>query len=265
VESNLECLEKILEYNVEHELLFFRISSDLIPFASHPICTIKWQEIFASKLKELGTYVKNRDIRISMHPDQFVLINSPSEDLFKRSVAELQYHADVLDSMQLDQSAKIQIHVGGVYGDKKVSTQRFIERYHLLPDAIKQRLVIENDDRLFSVLDCSQIHQATGIPILFDNFHHALLNNGESLQEAMDTCFKTWRDKDGLPMIDYSSQAPDERVGKHTFSIDEGDFVAFLKESKNYDFDLMLEIKDKENSALKALKVADSRIVKSSL
>lgn len=76
-------------------------------------------------------------MRISMHPDHFVLINSPNEDIQEKSVAELKYHCDFLDALGLDSSHKIQIHVGGVYGDKPTATQRFIDRYKQLSAQVK--------------------------------------------------------------------------------------------------------------------------------
>ena len=174
VGNNLDCLFAILQYNLRHAILFFRVTSDLVPFASHPVCTFRWQEHFASRLEEIGNYIKRYDMRVSMHPDQFTLINSPDERIFRRSEKELIYHAQVLDLMGLDASAKVQIHVGGMYGEKVKSMERFIERFETLAPAIRRRLVIENDDRCYTVDDCLLIHEKTGAPILLDVFHHSI-------------------------------------------------------------------------------------------
>lgn len=252
VRANLENLQKVLDWNLENNILFFRISSGIIPFASHPVCTSPWQTHFFKELASIGNFIKKHKMRVSMHPDQFVLINSLSEDIFQRSVSELEYHAKLLDLMGIDKTHKLQIHVGGAYGEKPKSMDRFVERYALLSPQITDRLVIENDDRLFSLKDCLYISQKTSIPILFDTFHHSIFNNGESLSEALALAFPTWQKQDGSPIIDYSSQEKNARVGNHAKTIDVSNFTQELKNFATQDVNIMLEIKDKEASALKA-------------
>ena len=255
VENNLDCLFKILQYNVQNGFYFFRISSDLIPFASHPVCTFDWAGHFRGRLRKVGEFIKEHDIRISMHPDQFVVINSLKDDVVERSVWELEYHCTVLDKMALDSTAKIQIHLGGVYGDKRSAMDRFIERYSSLSKSLKSRLVIENDDRSYSLEDCLSVHEKISIPIIFDAFHHQCLNNGETLRQGLQLSASTWQESDGIPMVDYSSQQRGQRPGSHAKTLNMANFKKFLHETKGLDFDLMLEIKDKETSAFKALKI----------
>ncbi len=264
VDNNLECLQKMLKYNIEKNLLFFRITSDLVPFASHPICTYNWQKHFKEKFKQLGETINKNFIRISMHPDQFIVLNSKNSDVVKRSVSELVYHAEILNLMQLDNTAKIQLHIGGAYGDKKESLNRFAKIYQKLDNKIKQRLVIENDDRIYNFENCLTLFEKIKIPILFDFFHHSILNNKESLSYILKKQQETWGEYDGLPMVDYSSQKPNSRLGTHAEKINIIDFKNFLEKSKNYNFDIMLEIKDKEKSAIKAYKLVkkDERIFK---
>jgi UV DNA damage endonuclease len=258
VRHNLECLEEILAYNAANGIFFFRITSDLIPFASHPVCTFPWQERFADSFTRLGEYIRRNDMRISLHPDQFTLINSPGESVFTRSVKELTYHCTILDLLELDTTAKIQLHIGGLYNDQERSLERFIRRYDSLDENIRSHLVIENDDRLFSVSDCLRIHERTGIPVLLDIFHHSVLNCGEEMESLLRAVQKTWLGSDGTPMVDYSSQQPGRRRGVHAETIDRDHFIRFLTSSRPYDIDIMLEIKDKEKSALQAVAWAHS-------
>lgn len=255
VEKNIDCLWKMLKFNIKHKLFIFRIGSQLVPFASHPIsipARKKWQKL--SDFKKLGTFIKENDIRICMHPDQFVILNSKDTALVKKSIDEIEYHCTVLDLMELDQTAKVQIHVGGVYGEKEKSIERFIKTYNKLHKSITKRLVIENDDYRFDISDCLKISNKTGIPVVFDVFHHECNNQGEEIRDALSLASKTWKKSDGVPIVDYSSQDPTKRLGAHTKTIDIENFKGFLKKVSGLEFDLMLEIKDKEKSALKAIK-----------
>lgn len=263
VSANLACLAKILEYNKNSHLLFFRITSDLVPFASHPVCTFPWQGYFSGEFEEIGEYIRKHGFRISMHPDQFVLLNTPDEGVLRRSIADLVYQVQVLDLMGLDSAAKVQIHVGGVYGDKTAGIDRFVRRYDLLDPSIRSRLVIENDERLYTISDCLAIHERTGIPVIMDSFHHSLLNNGEVFADLLGPVRQTWKMADGIPMVDYSSQEPEKRAGAHAEHIVADNFREFLTITRPADFDIMLEIKDKETSALEALGIAkgDPRLV----
>lgn len=255
VKNNLKCLRKILQFNLAHKLYFFRISSDLVPFASHPISRFNWQKYFQGDFEEIGEFIIKNRIRISMHPDQFTLINSIRCETFERSKKELEYHTEVLDLMKLDTSAKIQIHVGGVYGNKNKSIERFITRFDELPDSIARRLVIENDDRLYDLNDCFKINSQIRIPILLDVFHHKINNSAiQTVKESLNLVTKSWnKRRDGIPMVDYSSQEPSGLPQQHSETIDLGDFGVFLKQTEPFDFDVMLEIKDKERSAIKAI------------
>ncbi len=266
VKNNLNHLLSILNFNRINKIYFFRIRSDLVPFASHPICDIEWNETFKVELKEIGDFISKNNIRVSMHPDQFVILNSKSDGVVKNSIRELQYHCTLLDSMKLPSSAKIQIHGGGVYGDKKKAKKDFSNNFNkLLEENLKRRLVIENDNRSYNLQDCLDINLETDIPIVFDTFHHECLNNGETFQQAISSFEKSWFFPiDGNPVVDYSSQSIGERKGKHAKTLDKNHFMRIYNEFENairenpVELDIMLEIKDKEKSALMALKLIKS-------
>jgi len=252
---NLVCLKKTLQYNLDKGFLFFRIGSGLVPFASHSVCQFNWQKYFKKDFLEMGEFIKKNQIRISMHPSQFVVINSSNKEIVKRSVQELKYHCEVLDLMELDLTAKVQIHIGGVYGEKEKSIDRFIENYQSLSSEIKKRLAIENDDKSYTANDCLKISDQTKIPIIFDTLHHECLSNGEDLKEIFFKITKTWKKKDGLPMVDYSNRASEDKKCRHVQTLNPKLFEEFIEKTFGLDFDIMLEIKDKEISAEKALNV----------
>ena len=255
VAGNLSCLREQLDFNLEHCILYFRISSDLVPFASHPVCAYPWQREFRKEFKALGDFVKQHGMRVTMHPDQFILINPVDEGIYERSAAELLYHAQVLDLMCLDSTNKIQIHVGGVYGDKAASMDRFVRRFRKLPPVVRRRLVVENDERSYGIADCLEVSARAGVPVVFDTLHHTANNRGEGLRRALVAAGSTWAEKDGLPMVDYSSQKKGGRPGAHAYSLDADDFRLFLRAARGLDRDVMLEVKNKERSALEALSI----------
>lgn len=254
VAANLACLRQILEWNVAHGLLFFRMGSGIVPFGSHEINTFPWQTHFKNEFRAIGDFIKQHGMRISFHPDQFVVLNSPDPAIVRRSIDELIYQGSMLDLMELDSTAKLQIHAGGAYGDKGAALARWVETFHtMLPEAVKVRLVVENDDRLYSLRECLSLYDETGVPILFDNFHHECLNYGEPMHEALRLAAATWHPtRDGVLMMDYSSQAPGERKGKHTDTLVPELLQDFLLDLGGLDVDMMLEIKDKEASAVRA-------------
>jgi UV DNA damage endonuclease len=258
VSANLQCLSETLAWNSASGVLFFRITSGLIPFASHPVNSLGWQDEFRKEFRHIGSFIRENRMRVSMHPDQFVVLNAKNEGIVERSTAELLYHSDVLDLLGTGSEAKVQIHLGGVYGDKAASIGRFTERAEALPRRVLKRLVIENDERLYSLMDCLAVHEKTGLPVVLDTLHHACNNNRESMREAILLAGKTWRRQDGPPIIDFSTQEKGRRLGTHAQTIDLRHFRTFLSQVPDPGDrgpDIMLEIKDKDRSALKALRL----------
>ncbi|MFB5639800.1 MAG: UV DNA damage repair endonuclease UvsE [Nitrosopumilus sp.] len=253
VERNFKELFEILEYNIQNKILFFRIGSSFIPFASHPICKFNWEKHFEEEFLKAGEIIKENKFRVSMHPGQFVVLNSKRRDVVESSIRELEYHSRLLDLMKLDSTAKIQIHMGFPQGDKEKAKKDFVKNFEKLSDSVKKRLVIENDEHYFSADDCIEISKKLKIPIVFDTFHYSILNDGRPLSEIFDDISKTWKSKDGLPMLDYSSQDPKGREGKHCSEIDIVDFQKTMLNLSGKEFDLMLEIKNKEKSVIKVL------------
>ncbi len=258
VANNLRCLRQILEFNAGNNILFFRITSDLIPFASHPVCDVAWQHEYADEFSKIGEFICDHSMRISMHPDQFIVLNTQRDDVLERSVRELEYHADVLDLLGLDTTAKIQLHIGGAYGDKESAINRFIERYEMLEKRIRQRLVIENDDTIYTLEDCLRVNRETGVPVLFDTLHHSLNPSKWEVHDAVRLAGETWDPKDGILMVDYSTHLPGGSRRRHADTIEITHFLSFLEVTRPYDFDIMLEIKDKEASAISAVAEAGS-------
>ena len=258
ISHNLASLDRMLDYNRDSGIHMLRISSDIIPFGSSPVNTLQWEEEFEEKLAALGRKLKAYDIRVSMHPGQYTVLNSPRIEVVDRAILDLEYHVRFLGALGTDATNKIILHVGGVYGDKQSAMDVFSENWKKLQDSIKSRLVIENDDRSYTIEDVLELGTKNGIPVVFDNLHHQVNGNGESDLSWIEEASKTWKQKDGVQKIHYSQQDGNKNPGAHSGTIDVAEFLKYIEENSGIDFDIMLEVKDKNLSAAKAINAIDT-------
>lgn len=259
--SNLAGMKTIVEWNIKKGISLYRISSVLIPFASHDINRLEWWDEYRDKIAIIGEIIRNGGIRVSMHPGQYVNINSPNMEVVNFSIKELDYHAKFMDLLGLDNTHRIILHIGGAYGDKDASMKRFIDVYDKLSENIKSRLTIENDDKTYNVWDLLSVSSRTGIPVVFDVLHHQVNNSGQEkdkdIKSIFEKCFATWNVDTGIPKIHFSTQKIGVRYGVHADAVDINLLMEIYCEFINQDFDIMLETKNKEISVLKAMKVLE--------
>lgn len=253
---NLNGLEKILLHNLKNNIKFFRISSDIIPMASHDINEIPWWDIFKDKLEEIGNIIKANNMRVSMHATQFTVLNSPNKSVVESSMKDLEYHCKFLDSLGLDEKAKIIIHVGGIYSNKDLSIENFKNNFFNLSQHIKNRLIIENDEKNFSLDNVLAIATYLDCPVVFDNLHNKCYgDNNYDLNYILDTVSRTWSLKDGNPKVHYSQQDKNKKKGSHSSTINTIEFLEYYNVAKNFNIDIMLEVKDKDISAIKCTNI----------
>ena len=254
IKHNLDVLDKIIDYNIDNNINLFRISSDIVPFGSSPANPLKWWNIFEKEFISIGAKINNAGMRVSMHPGQYTVLNSPNEDVVFRAIKDLEYHNRFLDSLNVNKEHKIILHIGGVYGDKKSAIHRFIENFKTLDSKIKERLVIENDDKSYNIEDVLGISKELNIPVIYDNLHNSVLpwDASKSDKYWIERVRETWTKGHGPQKIHYSQQDKNKRPGAHSFTINLEDFMSFLKDL-NKDLDIMLEVKDKNLSAVKCI------------
>ncbi len=249
---NLEALYEILQWNLDHGVQVFRISSETIPFGSHEINRVDWPEILGPRLDRIGAFIRENGMRVSMHPGQYTVLNSPKQRVADNAAAELVYHDRLLEGFGLDARHKIVLHVGGVYGDREAAARRFTDAHARLPEPVKRRLIIENDEKNFTAEAVLAIAGEVSIPMVFDAFHHACLPSfeGRSPRWIIERAAATWSAEDGRPKIHYSDQWVGKHAGAHSESIDLKAFRRFYETIRDMDLDVMLEVKDKERSVL---------------
>ena len=252
-EANLDALEAILRWNDEHGIQVFRVTSNLIPLASHPVNTVAWWDELDGRFAELAALVARAEARLSMHPGQYTVLSSPREPVVAASVAELDYHDRLLSALRLDRSHKIVLHVGSGAADPDAAAARFAAGFARLSPGAQSRLVLENDERwpLDRVLPLAA---QVGTPVVFDAFHHELAPTAAELgvRDAVLAAAATWRPQDGRQEVHFSTQEPGKRPGAHAESLDLDAFEAFAEAVGDLPLDCVLEVKDKEQSVLRA-------------
>ncbi|MDS0527773.1 UV DNA damage repair endonuclease UvsE [Clostridium sp. SHJSY1] len=255
ISYNLKSLENIIDYNIKNNIKLFRITSDIITFGSNSVNKLNWWDIFNNDFERIGKKIQSSKMRVSMHPGQYTVINSPKEDVVKRSIDDLNYHTKVLDCLGVGKENKMILHIGGVYDNKEEAINRFITNYEYLDKSVKDRLVIENDDKLYNILDVLDIGTKLNIPVVFDNLHNDINSSVEqrSTREWINECKKTWKKEDGKQKIHYSEQDPLKKIGSHSSTISIDNFMKFYEELNREDIDIMLEVKDKNLSAVKCI------------
>jgi len=255
--ANLDDLYKMLEWNEANGIRVFRLSSELFQHKTNPKVPDYTYDFALEHLKKIGNYAIEKGHRLTFHPGQFNVLASISEKAYLQTLKDLEYHADVLDLMGLPKDSVMVIHGGGVYGEKEKTMNRWIENYHKLPDKIKNRLVLENCEKSYSIEDCLRIHDATGIPIVFDTHHfdcYVLLHPEEEFlpaSEYIPQILDTWREKDIKPKFHVSEQGSG-KIGHHSDYIDViPQYLLDIPERYGIEIDIMIEAKMKELSIQK--------------
>ncbi|XJS11027.1 UV DNA damage repair endonuclease UvsE [Aerococcaceae bacterium WGS1372] len=266
IEWNLATLEEMITYTVDRGIGLLRLSSDLIPFATKfkEGVDLDWKKHFESTFNRLKEKVQSAQLRISMHPGQYTVLNSMNMTVVQRAIDDLEYHAELLELLGGNQTNKIIIHIGGIYGDKEAAMARFIQQANQLSERVRSHLVIENDERLYSIQDVLTMSEQTGLPVIFDNLHHEvrLPLDDTPLCDYIQASGRTWKPADGRQKIHYSQQAAGKKAGAHSETIAIRPFIGFLEQlPANQPIDIMLEVKDKNRSAEKIQIYLDQDIV----
>ena len=242
--QNVADLERIIDWNEENGIKFYRMSSDMFPWATeYEFSQLKdWKEI-STILQKCGDKANKYGQRLTFHPGPFNVLVSPKESVVLNTIKDLEVHGKIMDVMGLSKTPynKINIHCNGVYGDKITAMNRFITNFQRLSESVKNRLTIENDDKasMYSVKDLMYIHKKIGIPIVFD-YHHHTFNTGDlSEQQALELAISTWP-LDIKPIVHYSESATGKKPQAHS------DYIQMVPETYDNDVDIMVEAKQKD-------------------
>ncbi|KAA8896881.1 UV-endonuclease UvdE-domain-containing protein [Sphaerosporella brunnea] len=253
--QNARDLSKMIEWNEKYQIRFLRVSSEMFPFASH--AKYGYDLDFAYPvLQEAGKLAMKYGHRLTTHPGQFTQLGSPRPEVIKASVKDLEYHSQLLRGLglegQADRDAVMILHMGGMFGDKAATLDRFRKNYTtLLSEDVKQRLVLENDDVTWSVHDLLPICQELNIPLVLDYHHHNIIHD-PSMREGTEDIMSlfpdikaTWTCKGITQKQHYSEPCEGAFTGREMRK--HSPRVAALPPCDDT-MDLMIEAKDKEQA-----------------
>ncbi|HVF70809.1 MAG TPA: UV DNA damage repair endonuclease UvsE [Chthoniobacterales bacterium] len=272
--TSIEYLHAIFAYLAAEQIDMYRISSDIAPYLTHPEKPEFRNQIKEARkdLESLGKAARKQSLRLSFHPSQYIILNSPAEPLTSQSVQDIESQAEILDLMELGPEARIVIHVGGVYDDRTAARDRWMRTYETrLSSSARARLILENDDVSFSASDVLAIHRRVGVPLVFDHQHFWCLNpDGLELQSTVKKFLGTWP-RGVRPKIHFSSPRTEMRecierdrktkrrrrvlkapplVG-HADFVNPFEFATFMRDTGGLEFDVMLEAKMKDVALLR--------------
>lgn len=255
--QNLKDVIKMMEWNEENGIKVFRLSSDMFPHITNPNVPQYNIDFAKELLQRIGEMSKKYNQRITFHPGPYNVVGSPNKDAFKKTINDLTYHANVLDSMNLDQHSVMVVHGGGTYGDKNKTKDRWCENFRNLPENVKSRLVLENCEKNFNIEDCLEISEKVNIPVVFDSHHfecYKLLHPTEKFKEPgeyISSILDTWKKREIKPKFHVSEQGSG-KCGHHSDFIENiPDYMLEIPEKYDTSIDIMIEAKKKELAIFK--------------
>jgi len=252
--QNTRDLIEIIKWNHKNGFKLFRMTSDLIPWASEfSLSSMPDYRKISILLNGAGNLAAKYGQRITSHPGPFNVLVSPNERVVNNTIRDLSIHGEIFDLMGLSRTPynKINIHCNGVYGDKQSAMDRFCKNFERLPESVQTRLTVENDDKasMYSVKDLMYIHERIGIPIVFDYHHHKFCTGDMTEQEALELAMSTWGDI--KPIVHYSESRTleDETAKPQAHS----DYIYSEINTYGHDLDIVVEAKAKELTVLNYL------------
>ncbi|WP_018933203.1 UV DNA damage repair endonuclease UvsE [Gracilibacillus lacisalsi] len=254
-EQNLRNTIRILHYNIAHGIDVYRMSSSLVPLATHP--EVRWDFItpFTALFKEIGVLVQKHKLRVSFHPNQFTLFTSSKNHVTENAIVDMTYHYDILRAMGLERKATINLHVGGAYGNKEEAIEQFNQNFLKLDKNIRMQTTLENDDKTYTAKETLKICEKNGLPFVFDYHHHWVNSGKESWEELLPKIFATWEGTGHPPKFHLSSPKSEKQIRAHADYVGIDFAKNFIKPLKAFgkSADIMIEAKAKDRAALKLI------------
>ena len=247
--ENAEILYGIIQWNNKHGFKVYRMTSNLAPWASeYEFDQLPDWTSIRNTLESAGKIAREGGQRLSFHPGQFNCLTSPREHVIKNCIRDLRIHGEIMDVMGMPSTpaAKINIHLGGAFGQKEESMDRWCRNFERVPDSVKRRLTVENDDKAncYSVVDLHKVSQRVGVPIVLDYHHHKFCDGGLTERDALHLAASTW--PEGIRPCTHYSESAALREGRDVSAVAHSNFVDGPVDPHGLEIDCVVEAKAKE-------------------
>lgn len=254
IKSNFEDLIEILNYNIKNNIHFYRLTSKLIPLATHSKVVFDYLDRYDNYYKKIGKLINDNNMRVDVHPDQFCVLNSTNKETINNSIEILKYHINILEKLKI-KNPIIVLHIGSSVFGKEKSMQRFIKTFITLPNDIKNSIALENDDKVYNADDVLYLCQKLDIPFVFD-YHHHRCNPCNNIEKIMPYIINTWDNINPKMHISSPKNKTKKEFRSHNDYIDVNDFLNMLEliKNSNKDIDIMIEAKMKDDALFKLIR-----------
>ena len=254
IKSNFNDLEKILNYNIKNNIHFYRLTSKLIPLATHKEVKFDYIDKYKDEYFKISKIINENSIRIDVHPDQFCVLNSVNKEVVESTFSILKYHFNILKALNIENPIII-LHIGSSAFGKENSIKRFINNFNKIPKEIQKCIALENDDKVFNPDDVLYICKKINVPFVFD-YHHNRCNPCNDINNIIKDILNTWKNINPKIHISSSKNKTKKDFRSHSDYIDINDFLNLISLIKkcDKDIDIMIEAKEKDDALFRLIR-----------
>ena len=255
IKLNFKNFKKVLKYNYNNKIKFYRMTHTMFPLLTHPNVSIDYKEVFKDDFKRLKETISKYNIRIDTHPDEFCLLTSEKISVTLNSIEILKFHLSIFKLLGIN--GKCVLHIGSSKPTKEEALDRFKINYNKLPEELKSLIILENDDKTYTVTDTLTLCEELNIPMVLD-YHHFICNHekNERIDKLLPRIIKTWENTNLNPKMHFSCSLNSKQKRNHSTYLNYNSFIKFLKLLKplNTDIDVMLEAKGKDEALFRLVR-----------
>ena len=255
IKLNFKNFEKVLKYNYDNKIKFYRMTHTMFPLLTHPSININYKEVFKEDFKRLKEKINKYNIRIDTHPDEFCLLTSDKDIVTNNSIDILKFHLEIFKLLGIN--GRCVLHIGSSKPTKEEALNRFKDNFNKLSNELKSLIILENDDKTYTVSDTLSLCEELKIPMVLD-YHHFICNHdkNEKINKLLPRIIKTWDNTNLNPKMHFSTSINSKQKRNHSTYLNYNFFIKFLKLLKplNTDIDIMLEAKGRDEALFRLIR-----------